>query len=180
MLKKIIETTIKDKLIESTSKSRNVFSLPRLKKVVLNYRVPDARESQESLAAATEELIAIAGQKPKLCKAKKAVSSFKVRENDPLALKVTLRGARMYDFIEKLFNLVLPRLRDFKGLPNTAFDSEGNYNLTIKDQTFFPEINLDKINTIRPLQVTLNINASSKEEAKMLLSALGFPFEKIK
>jgi large subunit ribosomal protein L5 len=180
MLKKIIETTIKDKLIESTSKGRNVFSLPRLKKVVLNYRVPDARESQESLAAATEELIAIAGQKPKLCKAKKAVSSFKVRENDPLALKVTLRGARMYDFIEKLFNLVLPRLRDFKGLPNTAFDSEGNYNLTIKDQTFFPEINLDKINKIRPLQVTLNINASSKEEAKMLLSALGFPFEKIK
>lgn len=180
MLKKIIETTIKDKLTESTSKSRNVFSLPRLKKVVLNYRVPDARESQESLAAANEELIAISGQKPKLCKAKKAVSSFKVRENDPLALKVTLRGARMYDFIEKLFNVVLPRLRDFKGLPNTAFDSEGNYNLTIKDQTFFPEINLDKINTIRPLQITLNINASSKEESKMLLSALGFPFEKIK
>lgn len=180
MLKKIIETTIKEKLIESTSKNRNVFSLPRLKKVVLNYRVTDARESQESLAAANEELIAIAGQKPKLCKAKKAVSSFKVRINDPLALKVTLRGARMYDFIEKLFNLVLPRLRDFKGLPDTAFDSEGNYNLTIKDQTFFPEINLDKINKIRPLQVTLNINASSKEEAKMLLSALGFPFEKIK
>jgi large subunit ribosomal protein L5 len=180
MLKKIIETTIKDKLIEATSKSRNVFSLPRLKKVVLNYRVPTARESQESLTAATEELTAISGQKPKLCKAKKAVSSFKVRENDPLALKVTLRGARMYDFVEKLFNLVLPRLRDFKGLSSTAFDSEGNYNLTIKDQTFFPEINLDKITTIRSLQITLNINASSKEEAKMLLSALGLPFEKIK
>ena len=124
------------------------------------------------------ELVAIVGQKPKLCKAKKAVSSFKIRENDPLALKVTLRGARMYDFIEKLFNLVLPRLRDFKGLPDTAFDSEGNYNLTIKDQTFFPEINLDKIKQIRSVQITLNINASSKGEAKMLLSALGFPFEK--
>jgi large subunit ribosomal protein L5 len=180
MLKTIIETTIKEKLIEATDKKRNIFSLPKLKKVVINYRVSDARESQESLAAATEELIAIAGQKPKLCKAKKAVSSFKLRENDPLALKVTLRGARMYDFIEKLFNLVLPRLRDFKGLSDTAFDSEGNYNMTIKDQTFFPEINLDKINKIRPVQITMNINASSKEESKMLLSALGLPFEKIK
>jgi len=178
MLKTTIETTIKESLIKATSKDRNVFSLPKLKKVVINYRVADARESQESLAAATEELIAIAGQKPKLCKAKKAVSSFKLRQNDPLALKVTLRGARMYDFIEKLFNLVLPRLRDFKGLPDTAFDSEGNYNMTIKDQTFFPEINLDKINKIRPVQITMNINASSKEEAKMLLSALGFPFTK--
>ena len=180
MLKTIIDTTIRENLLKNTAKDRNVFSLPRLKKVVINYRVSEARESQESLAAATEELVAIVGQKPKLCKAKKAVSAFKLRENDPLALKVTLRGARMYDFVEKLFNLVLPRLRDFKGLPDTAFDSEGNYNLTIKDQTFFPEINLDKINKIRSVQITLNINASSKEEAKMLLSALGFPFEKIK
>jgi large subunit ribosomal protein L5 len=178
MLKTIIETTIKENLINAVGKKRNVFSLPKLKKVVLNYRVIDARESQESLAAATEELLSIAGQKPKLCKAKKAVSSFKLRQNDPLALKVTLRGARMYDFIEKLFNLVLPRLRDFKGMSENAFDSEGNYNMTIKDQTFFPEINLDKINKIRPVQITMNINASSKEEAKMLLSALGFPFEK--
>jgi large subunit ribosomal protein L5 len=178
MLKTTIETTIKENLIKATSKDRNIVSLPKLKKVVINYRVPDARESQESLTAATEELVAIVGQKPMLCKAKKAVSAFKLRQNDPLALKVTLRGARMYDFVEKLFNLVLPRLRDFKGLPETAFDSEGNYNLTIKDQTFFPEINLDKINKIRSVQITLNINASSKEEAKMLLSALGFPFEK--
>jgi len=178
MLKETIETTIKENLIKATSKGRNVFSLPKLKKVVINYRVSDARESQEALTAATEEIIAITGQKPKLCKAKKAVSSFKVRENDPLALKVTLRGARMYDFVEKLFNLVLPRLRDFKGLPDTAFDSEGNYNMTIKDQTFFPEINLDKINKIRTVQITMNINASSKDEAKMLLSALGFPFVK--
>jgi large subunit ribosomal protein L5 len=180
MLKKTIQTTIREDLIKATSKDRNIFSLPSLKKVVINYRVADARESQESLAAAIEELTTITGQKPKLCKAKKAVSSFKIRENDPLALKVTLRGARMYDFVERLFNIVLPRLRDFKGLSNTAFDSEGNYNLTIKDQTFFPEINLDKINKIRSVQITLNINASSKEESKMLLSALGFPFEKNK
>jgi large subunit ribosomal protein L5 len=178
MLKNEIQTTIKEKLVEQFGKKRNVFSLPRLNKVVINYRVNDARESQESLEAATTEIIAITGQKPKLCKAKKAVSSFKLRQGDPLALKVTLRGARMYDFVEKLFNVVLPRLRDFKGLSANSFDSEGNYNLTIKDQTYFPEINLDKVNKIRSVQVTLNIIASSKDDAKMLLSTLGLPFEK--
>ncbi len=178
MLKNIINTTVKETLTKELGSKRNVFSLPRLDKVVINYRVNDARESQESLAAATNEIVAITGQKPKLCRAKKAVSSFKVRQGDPLALKVTLRGARMYDFVEKLFNIVLPRLRDFKGLPLNAFDSEGNYNFTIKDQTYFPEINLDKINHIRSIQVTLGITASSKEDSKMLLSTLGLPFEK--
>ncbi len=178
MLKNIIQTTIKEELIEKIGKNRNVFSLPKLTKVVINYRVSEARESKEALDAATEEIIAITGQKPQLTKAKKAVSSFKLRQNDPLALKVTLRGARMYDFVEKLFNLILPRLRDFKGMSQNAFDDAGNYNLTIKDQTLFPEINLDKVNKIRSVQITLNINTTSKDEAKMLLSALGFPFEK--
>ncbi len=178
MLKDIINTTIKQDLINKIGKKRNIFSLPHLSKVVVNYRVSEARESQESLAAAIEEITAITGQKPQLCKAKKAVSAFKLRQNDPLALKVTLRGSRMYDFVEKLFNLILPRLRDFKGMSATAFDSAGNYNLTIKDQTLFPEVNLDKVNKIRSVQITLNIKAASKEEAKMLLSALGFPFEK--
>ncbi|MFA5750197.1 MAG: 50S ribosomal protein L5 [Candidatus Shapirobacteria bacterium] len=178
MLKNIIETTIKENLIEKLGKKRNIFSLPHLSKIVINYRVAEARESQESLNTAIEEITAIAGQKPQLCKAKKAVSSFKIRQNDPLALKVTLRGVRMYNFVEKLFNLILPRLRDFKGMSVNAFDDAGNYNLTIKDQTLFPEINLDKINKIRSVQITLNINATSKDEAKMLLSTLGFPFEK--
>ncbi len=178
MLKNIIQTTVKNDLISQLGKKRNVFSLPRLEKIVINYRVAEARESQESLTAAIEEITAIAGQKPQLCRAKKAVSSFKIRENDPLALKVILRGSRMYDFVEKLFNIILPRLRDFKGMSSNAFDSAGNYNLTIKDQTLFPEINLDKVNKIRSVQVTLNIRASSKDEAKMLLSTLGFPFEK--
>lgn len=159
-------------------KGRNTFSLPCLKKVVLNYRVPEANESQESLTAAQNELMAISGQKSQICRSKKAISSFKLRAGVPLALKVTLRGQRMYDFVEKLFNLVLPRLRDFKGLPATAFDQNGNYNLTIKDQTYFPEIDLDKITKIRSIQITLCISATSKEEAKMLLSTLGFPFEK--
>ncbi|MFA6250615.1 MAG: 50S ribosomal protein L5 [Candidatus Shapirobacteria bacterium] len=160
------------------AQSRNLLSLPRLNKVVINYRVPDGRESQESLAAAQNEIMAVTGQKPQLTKAKKSVSSFKLRQGDPLAYKVTLRGRRMFDFVEKLFNLVLPRLRDFKGMPLDSFDQAGNYNMIIKDQTYFPEIDLDKITKIRTVQITLNITASSKDEAKMLLSALGFPFEK--
>ncbi|MFA4827160.1 MAG: 50S ribosomal protein L5 [Candidatus Shapirobacteria bacterium] len=167
------------KNIKLEDQKRNVFSLPRLSKVVINYRVPEARESQESLATAIVEITNITGQKPKLCSAKKSVASFKLREGDPLALKVTLRGQRMYDFIEKLFNVVFPRLRDFRGMPLDAFDQNGNYNLTIKDQTLFPEIDLNKINKIRPIQVTLNIASSSQEDSKMLLSALGFPFQKI-
>lgn len=157
---------------------KNVLSLPRLNKVILNYRVTEARESQEALNSAIEELTSIAGQKPVVTKAKKSIATFKLREGDPQALKVSLRGRRMYDFIEKLFNLVLPRLRDFKGMPLNSFDNSGSYNLTIADQTYFPEINLDKVTKIRPLQITLNITASSKEDAKMLLSTLGFPFEK--
>lgn len=171
------ETEIKDSLKKLLPK-RNVNSLPKLIKVVINYRVPEGRESQEALVAAEAEILAITGQKPRLCRSKKSISTFKLREGEPLAYKVTLRGLRMYQFTEKLFNLVLPRLRDFKGLPITSFDQSGNYSLTLKDQTYFPEINLDKINKIRSLQVTLNISASSQAESKMLLSALGFPFEK--
>ncbi len=178
MLKKDIEKNLKEKLTQDSKSKRNVFSLPKLTTVVINYRVPEARESSDALNSAIEEISAITGQKPKLCKAKKAVSSFKIRQNDLLALKVTLRGQRMFDFVEKLFNVILPRLRDFKGMSLNAFDDAGNYNLTIKDQTLFPEINLDKANKIRSVQITLKINASSKEDSKMLLSALGFPFEK--
>jgi large subunit ribosomal protein L5 len=177
MAKNIFETNLIAVLKEKLPK-RNVNSLPKLNKVVINYRVSDGRESQEALNAAEVEIIAITGQKPKLCRSKKSIATFKLREGEPLAYKVTLRGLRMYHFIEKLFNLVLPRLRDFKGMSLDAFDEAGNYSLTIKDQTYFPEIDLDKINKIRSVQVTMNISASSKEEAKMLLSALGFAFEK--
>jgi large subunit ribosomal protein L5 len=177
MSKNTFETNVIQKLIADFPK-RNPNSLPKLKKVVINYRVTDGRDSQEAMNAAETEIIAITGQKPKLCRSKKSIATFKLREGEPLALKVTLRGLRMYHFIEKLFNIVLPRLRDFKGLPTTAFDQDGNYSLTIKDQTYFPEINLDKINKIRSVEVTMNISASSQAEAKMLLSALGFPFEK--
>lgn len=171
------EVELREKLQKLLPK-HNINALPKLSKVVINYRVSNDRDSAEALAAAEAEIVSITGQKPQLCKSKKSIATFKLREGEPLAYKVTLRGLRMFQFTEKLFNLVLPRLRDFKGLPLSSFDQKGNYNLTLKDQTYFPEINLDKINKIRPLQVTLNIIASSKEESKMLLSALGFPFEK--
>jgi len=177
MLRTEINKSINPGLIKNWGK-KNPMSLPKLNKVVINYRVPEGRESQEALAAAESELLAITGQKPSLCRAKKANANFKIRENDALAFKVTLRGNRMYDFVEKLFNIVLPRLRDFKGMSETSFDQSGNYNFTIKDQTYFSEIDLDKITKIRSVQVTLNITASSQDEAKMLLSALGFPFQK--
>ncbi|MBU1117678.1 50S ribosomal protein L5 [Patescibacteria group bacterium] len=168
---------INEKMTKSLGKV-NPNALPKLTKVVLNYRVADGRDSQENLAAAEKELMAISGQKPRLSKAKKSIAAFKLREGEPLAYSVTLRGTRMYDFIYKLFNIVLPRLRDFKGLPQTSFDNQGNYSLTIRDQTYFPEVNLDLVNKIRSVQVTMSISASSIEESKMLLSTLGFPFEK--
>jgi large subunit ribosomal protein L5 len=171
-------TEINKLLTQVFGKKKNFFSLPRLNKVVLNYRVAEARESAEALAAAEKELMAIAGQKPKLTRSKKSISTFKLRQNDPLALKVTLRGKRMYQFVEKLFNLVLPQLRDFRGMSNSAFDQSGNYSLTIHDQTYFPEVNLNNVSKIRSLEITLNITATSIADSKMLLSTLGFPFQK--
>jgi large subunit ribosomal protein L5 len=171
-------SALKSTLTTQISSKRNTHSLPVLLKTVINYRIADVRESAEGVEAAREEIIAITGQYPRLCKSKKAVASFKLRANEPMAFKVTLRGQRMYQFVEKLFNLVLPRLRDFKGMPLDSFDGQGNYSLVLKDQTYFPEINLDKVNRIRPLQITFTIKASSQEESKMLLSALGFPFAK--
>lgn len=157
---------------------KNPSALPRLTKVVINYRVSDSRDNREQLETAEKEIAAITGQKPKLIKSKKSIAAFKLRQGEIMAYKVTLRGQRMYDFIQKLFNLVLPRLRDFKGMPLHAFDKAGNYNLTIHDQTYFSEVNLDTVNKIRSVQVTIGISASSIEAAKMLLSTLGFPFEK--
>jgi len=177
MLLNQFNQTIKNQLWIDLGKP-NLNSVPTLRKVVLNYRVKDAASNKEALENAIAEIMDITGQKPGIASAKKSEASFKIRKGDPLALKVTLRGQRMYAFVEKLFNLVLPRLRDFKGLPDSAFDDQGNYNLTIKDQTYFPEIDLNKVNQIRSLQITLVTSTTSKSSAKMLLSALGLPFEK--
>ncbi|RLC33306.1 50S ribosomal protein L5 [Candidatus Shapirobacteria bacterium] len=177
MLQQQFKQKIKKELWQKLSKN-NINTVPVLKKVVINYRLPSAKESKELLINAETELMAISGQKARLCRAKKSEANFKLRQGDPLALKVTLRGRRMFDFVEKLFNLVLPRLRDFRGLSSNSFDDGANYNLVIKDQTYFPEINLDKVKKIRSVQISLVTSTSSKSDAKMLLSALGLPFKK--
>jgi len=157
---------------------KNHLAIPLLLKVVINQRIPEARENKESLDEAIVELEAITGQKPVVCFAKKSEAGFKIRKGDPLALKVTLRRQRMYDFIEKLFTLVLPTLRDFKGLSNGSFDSAANYSFTLEEQTVFSEVDLDKVRKVRSLQITFVTSTSVKKEAKMLLSALGLPFSK--
>jgi len=177
MLKQQFKQEIKKELWQKLGKG-NINAVPLLKKITINYRVSGAKESKETLELAEAELMAITGQKPKLCCAKKSEASFKTRQGDPLALKVTLRAIRMYDFAEKLFNLVLPRLRDFRGLSINSFDNGANYNLVIKDQTYFPEVDLDKVKQIRSVQAAFVTNTSSKKEAKVLLSALGLPFKK--
>ena len=177
MLQDQFNKTIKRQLWEKMGKT-NINAVPVIEKVVINCRVPDASTNKDSLETATNEIIDIVGQKPTPTSAKKSEANFKIRKGDPLALKVTLRGKKMYDFVEKLFNIVLPRLRDFKGLKISSFDGSGNYNLTIRDQTYFPEIDLNKVKQIRSIQVTIVTSTSSQDKAKMLLSALGLPFEK--
>lgn len=154
----------------------NPLALPRVVKVVINMRVPEGKENKQMIDEAIEELKLITGQKPRVCRAKKSVSGFKLRKGDPIGLKVTLRGKRMYDFLEKLFFLVLPRLRDFKGLSVNQFDSSGNFNIGLREQTIFPEINIDKIKKVRGLQVSIVTNTQDKEKAKILLEVLGLPF----
>jgi len=157
---------------------KNPLALPRVVKVVVNMRVSEGKENKQIVDEAAEELKLITGQKPKVCRAKQSVSGFKLRKGDPIGLKVTLRGKRMYDFLEKLFFLVLPRLRDFKGLPAKQFDGSGNFNIGLREQTVFPEINIDKIKKTRGLQVTIITNTQDEEKAKVLLEVLGLPFAK--
>jgi len=127
---------------------------------------------------AAEDLRVITGQKPKINKARLAIAGFKIRKDDPIGLMVTLRGRRMYDFLEKLFKIVLPRLRDFKGVSSSGFDSHGNYNLGLSEQIVFPEIDYAKIDKIRGLQITIVTNAQDSQKAKRLLEEMGMPFEK--
>ncbi len=177
MLKKDFQDTIAKKL-QTDIGLKNIFSTPHLLKIIINQRVPEARENKEAIAEATAELAAITGQKPVVCLAKKSEAGFKIRKGDPLALKVTLRRSKMYDFAEKLFKIVLPTLRDFKGLSPDSFDQSGNYSFTLEEQTVFSEVNLDKVRKVRSLQITFVTSTSVKKEAKMLLSALGLPFSK--
>ena len=155
----------------------NIMAVPKLTKVVINMGVGEAANDKKHLESALENLTVIAGQKPIVTKARKSVASFKIREGWPLGCKVTLRGNKMYDFIERLINIAIPRERDFRGLNPKSFDQQGNYTFGIKEQIIFPEINYDNIDNIRGMDVCINTSAQNKEHAKALLKVLDFPFK---
>lgn len=156
----------------------SIMQAPKIEKIVINMGVGEAKENQKFLEKAVEEMTIIAGQKPVVTKARKSISNFKVREGMAVGCKVTLRGAHMYEFFDKLVNIALPRVRDFRGVSKTAFDGRGNYALGIKEQLIFPEINYDKIDKIRGMDIIITTTANTDEEARELLKLMGMPFSK--
>ena len=152
--------------------------IPRINKIVINMGVGDATANAKLIEAAVEDLTAIAGQKPVITKAKKSIAVFKVREGQEIGCKVTLRGARMYEFLNKLVSIALPRVRDFRGVSAKAFDGRGNYTLGVKEQLIFPEINYDKVVKVRGMDIVIVTTAKSDEEGRELLRLFGMPFEK--
>ena len=155
---------------------KNINECPKIEKVVLNMGLGDVKDNSKSLNAAVAELGLIAGQKPAVSKAKKSISNFKIHEGQNVGAKVTLRGDKMYDFIDKLISIALPRVRDFKGISSKSFDGHGNYALGIKEHLIFPEISFDKIEKIRGLDVVVVTTAKNDKEALQLLKEVGFPF----
>ena len=168
-------------VIESLMKQFNyssVMQCPKIEKVVINMGVGDAIANPKALDEAVAELTQLAGQKPVITKAKKSIANFKLREGMPIGCKVTLRGEHMYEFLDKLFNISLPRVRDFRGVSTTAFDGRGNYTLGVKEQIIFPEINCDKVSKVRGMDIVIVTTANTDEEAKALLAGMGMPFAK--
>ncbi|KRQ87287.1 50S ribosomal protein L5 [Caloramator mitchellensis] len=155
---------------------KSIMEVPKLEKVVINMGVGDAKDNPKLLDAAVNDLSTIAGQKAIVTRAKKSVSNFKIRQGMPIGCKVTLRGVRMYEFVDKLLNIALPRVRDFKGVSNKAFDGRGNYSLGIKEQLIFPEIEYDKVEKVRGMDIIFVTTAKTDEEARELLRLLGMPF----
>lgn len=154
----------------------SVMQIPKLEKIVVNVACGEARDNPKMLDAIVSDLKQITGQKPVLCKAKKSVANFKLREGMTIGAKVTLRGKRMYEFLDRFFNIALPRVRDFRGINPDSFDGRGNYNVGVKEQLIFPEIDYDKIDKVRGMDITLVTTAKNDEEARELLSLLGAPF----
>ncbi|MPS28271.1 50S ribosomal protein L5 [Pigmentiphaga sp.] len=155
---------------------KSVMEVPRITKITLNMGVSEAVADKKVIEHATGDLTKIAGQKPVVTKSRKAIAGFKIRENYPIGCMVTLRGARMYEFLDRLISVALPRVRDFRGVSGRAFDGRGNYNIGVKEQIIFPEIEYDKIDTLRGLNISITTTAKTDEEAKALLSAFRFPF----
>jgi large subunit ribosomal protein L5 len=157
---------------------KNVHQIPRLTKIVINIGLGEAKENIKVLDIATEELAAITGQKPLICRAKKSLSNFKIRQGMPIGIKVTLRSAMMYEFLDRLINIAMPRIRDFRGIESSSFDGRGNFNLGLAEQYIFPEINVEKSDKTRGMNITIVTTAEKDEHAKMLLESFGMPFEK--
>ena len=157
---------------------KSVMQIPKLDKIVINVGAGEARENAKVIDAIMNDLAAITGQKPVICRAKKSVANFKLREGMPIGVKVTLRNERMYEFIDKFFNVSLPRVRDFRGINPNSFDGRGNYSTGIKEQLIFPEIEYDKIDKVRGMDINFITTAKTDEEARELLTLMGAPFEK--
>ena len=164
--------------LQEQFKYENVMEIPKLEKVTINMGLGEAKENAKIMESAVEEISLITGQRPVVTKARKSIANFKVRQGMPVGAKVTLRGDNMYEFIDKLFNIALPRVRDFKGVSKNSFDGRGNYSMGIKEQLIFPEINYDKVETIKGLNIVFTTTAKTDEEAAALLAGLGMPFEK--
>lgn len=157
---------------------KNTLAVPKVNKVIVSVGVGEAKENAKIMEMVEKDLVQITGQKSTATKAKKAISGFKIRAGEKIGLKVTLRGNKMYDYLERLINIALPRIRDFRGLKDSGFDGCGNYNLGLKEHIVFPEVKYDKVEKNFGFQTTINCNTSSNKHAKELLLALGFPFEK--
>ena len=157
---------------------KSVMQIPKLDKIVINVGAGEAKENAKVIDAIMNDLAAITGQKPVICRAKKSVANFKLREGMPIGVKVTLRNERMYEFIDKFFNVSLPRVRDFRGINPNSFDGRGNYSTGIKEQLIFPEIEYDKIDKVRGMDINFITTANTDEEAKELLTLMGAPFAK--
>ena len=174
-----LRTRFTDELMPALQKEigcANTFEVPRLEKIVLNMGLGEAIQNVKLLDSAVEEIATIAGQKPVVTRSRKAIANFKLRENMPIGCMVTLRGDRMYEFFDRLVNVALPRVRDFKGLSDRSFDGRGNYSLGIREQIIFPEIDLDKIDKVKGMTISICTTARTDNDAKLLLRALGFPF----
>jgi len=176
-MKDLYAEKVRPALMEQFSYT-SVMAVPRIEKVVLNQGLGASKEDSKAIDKASREMGLIALQKPVITKSRKSISNFKLREGQSVGLKVTLRGARMYTFLDKLVNVGLPRIRDFRGISPNSFDGRGNYNLGIKEQLIFPEITYDMVDAIRGMDVTIVTSAASDEEARALLTAMGFPFRK--
>ncbi len=176
-----MENFYKEKVVPELVKEfgyKSTMQIPRIKSVHLNVGLGEASQNHKLIEEAVGELTRISGQKAVITKAKKSIASFKLREGQPVGCRVTLRGDRMWDFMEKLMNFSLPRVRDFRGVPDKGFDGRGNFTLGIREQTIFPEINIDQVERVKGMNITIVTTATSDKESKQLLSLLGMPFRK--